>query len=450
MAAKAETEKPTSAAKFASLWKNPGKEAIFNGNSEIPNVYIRQNRLVGQVLDACIILHVYEELKRGTAFHQLKFFFPDFTEDKFKDLAKSTDKKKLQKLMKMAKENQLVNHYALVSSEDWENYKATYRKAQKESPDKLPEDPRIIAINEIITPTIKLLNSGHKTPKATEAKAKRGERDICELRDINRVGVLPTKLEYAKDFIQIIKLLNLDKKIGNSKLPRFYEEYPEVLRNGYFNQKLFVAQDRSFGNAETTDNTATIAEIKIVPAEMSYAEKLSAATKQVVNLLDSKIKYISDDPNDAKEIKNNRDDLRTKYNEQKEKFEKLASATNKKYKWPKFDPDKENPQEAYDNLRNDLTYLSIQLHVDAMMEANRTWKEEYLKTAIKWELKNPKPKERSYSKLPPDILGVDEDKKSWLERIAESGHLDLKQIEKEVKIEMGLSKPPKQAHQAHR
>lgn len=449
MVTKVKAEQPISAARFAGLWKNPGKEAIFDGNAEIPNVYIRQNRLIGQVLDACIILHVYEEIKRGASFQSLEFLLPNkFDETKFATLKALPDKQKLQKLVGMANEeqkpeNRLRHHRLLIVPEDWENYKAEYRNAQKESPDNLPEDPRITVINKIIAPTIKLLNCGHKTTKATEAKAKRGERDICELRDINRIGVLPTEVEYAKDFIQVIKLLNPDKKVGKTKIPRFYEEAPEVLRNGYFNQKLFVVQDRRFGRDVTKDNTATIAEIKIVPAEMLYAEKLSAATKQVVNLLDSKIKYISDDPDDAKEIKNNRDNLKTEYNKQKEKFEKLVSGTNKKYKWPKFDADKAKSQEAYDNLRNDLTYLSIQIHVDAMMEADRTWKEEYLRTVMRKELGASQSRPTNI----PDIMGQDHDGNIWVEKVAISSGIDLDYIRGGIFGEKWIEKAAKQAQE---
>jgi len=106
-----------------------------------------------------------------------------------------------------------------------------------------------------------------------------------------------------------------------------------------------------------------------------------------------------------------------------------------------------NDPKPYKKLKNDLIELATEIHVDAMLNEHRTWKEEYLRTAIIQKLsRDPKKNGHINGQLPTDITLTDRLGKSWLERIAESGHLDLKQIEKEVKIEMGLSKPPKHAH----
>ncbi|MEQ1704923.1 MAG: hypothetical protein ABL867_03000 [Rickettsiales bacterium] len=475
--------KPRTAKSFAGLWNNSGEDTVINGNAELPDMYRRQNRLVGQVLDACIILHVYEQLKQGNDFDSLEKLLPKkFSKEEFAELAKTTDDKKLHRLVEMAKEKkpveQLKNHRLLVTKKDWQNYTTAFREYLWESIKReekikdlpgshdavtipaepiMPEDPRIIAVNEKIKPTIQLLNCGPKAHKAIDKKAKRKGSDISELRDINRVGVLPTKLEYAKDFIKIMELLNPDKAItdkedGHKIIPRLYEEQPEVRLNGYYNQKLFVAQDRCLERDKITrGNEGTVAEIKIVPAAMHVAEKLSAAIKQVLNMFDGDKIYISDNPADVAQIQENRRELEKELAKQKPAFTAIAKKNDLEHyvdKWPKFDKKKENDPKTYKKLKNDLIELATEIHVDAMLNEHRTWKEEYLRTAIIQKLsRDPKKNGHINGQLPTDITLTDRLGKSWLERIAESGHLDLKQIEKEVKIEMGLSKP-KQA-QAH-
>ena len=119
--------KPRTAKTFASLWNNSGEDTVINGNAELPDMYRRQNRLVGQVLDACIILHVYEQLKQGNDFDSLEKLLPKkFSKEEFAELAKTTDEKKLHRLVEMAKEKkpveQLKNHRLLVTKKDWQNY----------------------------------------------------------------------------------------------------------------------------------------------------------------------------------------------------------------------------------------------------------------------------------------------------------------------------------------
>lgn len=493
--------KPRTAKTFASLWNNSGKDTVINGNSELPDMYRRQNRLVGQVLDACIILHVYEQLKLGSDFDSLEKLLPKMSskeeaKKEFAELARMAEAEKLHKdgepskllpkLIDMAKDKQpvrqLKNHKLLVTKAKWKEYTQAFSNYLDESNKReekikelqlpgnhdavtiparpvMPEDPRIIAVNEKIKPTIQLLNCGPKAHKAIEEKVKRKGKDICELRDINRVGVLPTKLEYAKDFIKIMELLNPDKAMtdkedGHKIIPRIFEEHPEVRHNGYYNQKLFIAQDRCLERDKVTKgNEGTVAEIKIVPAAMLNAEKLSATIKQVRNKLDGDKIYTSDNPADAPKIQENRKDLEKELAKQRQEFTALAKKMGHEHyedKWPKFDKKKENDPKIYKKLRNDLIELATEIHVDAMMNEHRTWKEEYLRTAIIQKLsRDPKKNGHINGQLQSDITLTDRLGKSWLERIAKSGHLDLQQIEKEVKIEMGLSKAPKHTHQTH-
>lgn len=495
MTAEVKTAHPRTAKAFAGLWNNSGKDTVINGNAELPDMYRRQNRLVGQVLDACIILHIYEQLKLRSDFDSLEKLLPKkFSKEEFAELAKMAEEEKshkdgepsklLPKLVEMAKDKQpvkqLKNHRLLVTKGQWKEYVEAFREFIWESvkrdykikdlvesrsavtipaPPIMPEDPRISAVNERIRPTIQLLNCGPKAHKAIEEKVKRKGSDVCELRDINRVGVLPTKLEYAKDFIKIMELLNPDKAItdkedGHKIIPRIYEEHPEVRNNGYYNQKLFVAQDRCLERDKVTKgNEGTIAEIKIVPAAMLSAEKLSAIIKQVRNKLDGNKVYISDNPADTAQIQENRKELEKEYAKQQQEFTALAKKIGFEHyedKWPKFDKKKENDPKTYKKLKNDLIELATEIHVDAMLNEHRTWKQEYLRTAIIQKLsKDPKKNGHINGQLPTDITLTDRLGKSWLERIALSGFLDLEQIEKEVKIEMGLSKP-KHAHHAHR
>lgn len=511
------------AAEFASIW-NSNKEELLNRNpevkTEIPNIYRRQDRLVGQVLDACIILHVYEELKDSKGFNSLRFLFPDkdfkqkdfdalsrmAQEDKellkagkpskllpmLVEMATKEDKqlkktgKQLKNQEKELKDYTLSNHTLLFDQEKWIDYKKKFKNYILEL-DKhegshtipniaIPEDPRITKIKDDIQTTVQILNCGPKKHTAIHEKAKRISGDVSELRDIVRIGVLPKKLEYANDFIDIMKLLNHDKKVDadGHTASRIYVDRHKVCNNGYFDRKILVAQDRlndKDPKKVTKSNVGTIAEVKVFPAGMHQAERLTAVIKQVLNLFEDKeIRYTTANPNDHDtQVELNRDRLAIEYAKQKLEFKKLTEKDGESYKdkWPAFDLQKMSKEEVnypetYQKLKDDLNKLAIVIHVDAIMDEHRTWKDEYLRTVIRQELvKNPKwevpqdlppgaPKlEPDDPRLVPSITGLNDEGKCWLRKIANTKSIDLEDIERKVKAELELEKAAKQA-QAHR
>jgi hypothetical protein len=89
--------------------------------------------------------------------------------------------------------------------------------------------------------------------------------------------------------------------------------------------------------------------------------------------------------------------------------------------------------------------------VDAIKNENRTWQEEYLKTAIIQELagSNKNYLDKINRKLSTHLPRTDKLDHSWVEEIAHSGNLDLKEIERKLREEFGLGKPP-QSSSRHR
>ncbi len=464
---------PRTAKTFTANWETPELEHLINGSCDIPNIHQRQNCLVGQTLDACVVLHVYEELKDGSHFDSLKPFFPKkFSEKQFSELANAPDEKKLTMLVEMVQNKnpakRLLSHRDLIQDKEWNKYTKAFQDyvvelnlrheikkknyehdLEVELPDlpTMPADPRITAVNDRIKPTIQLVSSGPKEEPAIKAKVQRKNANVRELRDVNRVEVLPVRFEYAQDLIKIIQLLNPPKLVHGHEIPRVFEEQAEVSSTGYFNQKIFVALDKCADRENATKgNVAVVTEIKIVPAEMLEADKLTATTKPIIDKLGSTIKYTSDKPEDSTEIKLNRRILEVSYAEQKKAFEKLVGENNAGYEFPKLNKQHMDDPKTYEKLRSDFHELTTRIHVDAIMKENRTWKEEYLKREKIQELSgDPDKKEKINHHLPTDITRTDRLDESWLKEIAKSGNLDLKSIEKSVKSEMGLQRAKHQA-----
>jgi hypothetical protein len=451
--------KPKTAKEFSEKWDIPNPAVLVNGDADFPNMYHRQDRLVGQVLDACVVLHVSERMKEGTHFKELDFFFPEkFPEAEFNKIKNLPDEDRLKTLVGMVQNKQssnkirLMNHYDLVEAKDWQKYTAAFQKhlkaydAWKKDIENsyhgnsyipkrpaMPADPRVPAINEMILPTIQILNCGPKGIAAIGEKAKRKNVDICELRDVNRIGVLPKKPEYAENFIKIMALMNPPKTVGKDvEIPRFFEEPPEIFSNGYYNQKLVVALDRnSHPTDKTKGNKASIAEIKIVPAAMLQAEKLTATIKPILDILNN-VKHPDFD-------EEKQEALKYKYNEQKNEFKALTRDMPDKYKWPDL-PRELSKDKAYSDLKDEFNILAITINTDAIMSENRGWKEKYLKTALLQHIgKNPNNHEFLINTLPrTDALSG-----YWLKKIADSDNLSLSTLGKKVGAENMNGKPAK-------
>lgn len=464
---------PRTAKSFTTNWKTPELEHLIHGSCDIPDIHQRQNCLVGQVLDACVVLHIYEELKDRSHFDSLKSFFPDkFSEKQFSELVNAPDERKLAMLVEMVQNKKLakrlLSHRDLIQDQEWDKYIQSFKvyvrdinlrnEIKKENyehdlevdlPDlpTMPTDPRINAINERIKPTIQLVSSGPKERPSIEAKMQRKLTNARELRDVNRVEVLPVRFEYTKDFIKIIQLLNPPKLIRGNKIPRVFEEQSEVSNTGYFNQKIFVALDKCADRENATKgNVAVVTEIKIIPEKMLEADKLTATTKPIIDRLGSRIKYTSNKPEDSAEIRLNRRILEVLYAEKKKEFEKLVSENNFGYEFPKLNKQHMDDPKTYEKLRSDFHELTTKIHIDAIIKENIAWKEEYLKKAKIQEFSGePDKKEKINRHLPTDITRTDSLDESWLKEIAKSGNLDLKSIEKTVKMEMGLQRAKHQA-----
>lgn len=473
--------KPQSANTFAELWKCP-EDAIINGNETIPNILRRQNRLIGKTLDACIVLHVYEQIKEGHDFDSLLAFFPKkFSESSFEKLQKASDEEKLKQLVEMVQrpeeDQNLKSHYNLIKDKVWNDYSAKLKsyhykttllaeelnesvrshtgKPLPEIPD-MPEDPRIKVINDKIRPTIHIYNSGAKEPKSIDDKKKRkGGAKLSELRDINRITVLPTKPEYARDFITILKLLNPTKDVDKNQIPRLFAEEPELRDNGYYNQKINVALDNTHEHGvRTRDNTGTIAEIKILPAKMLVADKLSAPINTIERMINH---FTKDFIIDAEIIKQPsteefnifKDALKDLFDYKQKEFEKLNEKLGTNYHFPKF-PAKNNlnEPEAYIELGKELNNLATWIHVDAIIHENRAWQEQYLITALKQQLGQiPEIKQGINSKTETNMTRTEIIPNAWLNRIAEKGNLNLASLEKQVLAELNLRKPRKPTNQ---
>ncbi len=476
---------PRSAKEFLFQWDVPKQDDLISGNDQFSNLHKRQDRLVGQILDACIILHVYERLKQKTHFEELhkSFFNGRISRSEIETLEKiptgnmsdeekrHVDEEKLKLLVEMSREKiplkRLRSHRDLIKPSAWQNYVDLYTHYKQQKEDYMaeatlalvnaskpgpapvpPEDPRIKAINDMIKPTVRLMNSGPKELLAIQSKMRRQGLPAEELRDLNRIGVLPVTPEYRDDFIRIINMLHPPKIIAaegcNKELQRVFVEAAEIKANGYYNQKLFLALDRDNTAEGITDgNAATIAEIKIVPSALNIADKLTSVTKAVVRRLrDNPEQYTIKNKLDKRHIEKLRIALKADYAEKTDEFEelltkfKLVDKGKLRYALPDFPKDTElNKVTAYRDLADKLYALSKQIHLDAILYEHPDWQKEYLKTALFQRLCSNKPefKKDAESVLPTNVQSIDVLDNKAIRQIAEANHWDIKSLETNIK-----------------
>lgn len=384
-------------------------KTVVNGNDSLPNMYHRQDRFIGQVLDAAIVLHVYEQIvNENAAPRGLAQFF----HLKKGDLEKlNFDTKRPQQVMdallSMQAKGELISHRNLVNQDKWKRYQSEFTRYRDKLVDwkeevasvvangegaispkpKPPEDPRVSHVNDLIGQTMVIVNPGPKDPDVIQDKVERknmlAKQDAAlgDIRDVNRVGVFPRRASYAKDFLEIMQAIA--PKDPQKHQSMLISERPEVKANGFFNQKAYVVLNRGVGQEEgDLGGRGFIAEVRILPAKMDVADKLTSCTKEVVRKLQKPTELGSAASKATREdVVRRRVDLKMLYDRKKRDFERVNEANGTHYDFPQW-PRNDNQENAYRKLRTDFENLEMQIHTDAILGENRTWQEEFLHTAL--------------------------------------------------------------------
>lgn len=467
------------AKEFAKLW-NCKEDAILHGDQTTLDIPGRQNILIEQMIDACIILHIYEQMKMGMDFEEVKYLFPknytaqDFVKLQIKsrdtqpNTATQSQTEVLETLIKMQREpsqyQKLNSHTDIVSNKNLIKYQNDlqiyYNKDAiwKDSLEKIshdgsrvparpdmPEDPRISELKKRTSTTVSIYNSGGKDPYSIELKLKRNEKKdirIKDIRDINRLTILPTRPQYTKDFIAIMKLQHPEKNVMFSKIPRFFAEEPEMRDNGYYNQKLYLALDQNKKNELTNGNQATISEIKILPTQMLVGDKLTSPLNDVERVICLFLQSI----NDGK-IEGNEQDysifnstIQDLSNHKKKYFDKINQIYETNYDWPVFSEQGIYDKQSCIEFQNNILNLQKKIHAESIILENKDWQKQYVKTALTQQLAiDKKTAIKIHKKTDADLTRPDESLASgWLKRICEKAGFDLIKLKKEVKDEYEL------------
>lgn len=466
---------PKSAKEFASLWATPATKAeLVQGNANFPDMYRRQRRFVGQVINACIILHVFERLKDGASPEALGFFFiGKRSQHETAVLENGSDEEKLDLLIKMSNKNaakRLKTHHDIIPPDTFAFYvkeHEAWRVAHEawlrrqvvslsetgkiDTSDTIGEetrDPRIMALNQQISDTIQIVNPGAKTEASIDSKTTRKQVEVKDIRDVNRAAVRPRKPEYAKDFIRIMNTLNKPKVVAGpnapTELPRLFDELPEILPRGYYDQKLFVAIDRSRSDKGfTRANEATIAEVKIVPSNMERADELTAFIKPIS---EQALRYASDAPHKSrKEMEPRLVTLKEIYAIKKHEFqtrlEKLKAKDGKfrpDYSWPPMPND--TKVASFREFTAKLDELSTRINVEGIMSENAEWQREYLFTNEFQKLcANEDFRKAAEVKFSRAITSSSTLDPKWVKHIATASNFDVDAIDQAIRDQIGYT-----------
>lgn len=432
---------PRSAKEFARAWQlGVSADGLITGQTEqaeFPDAERRQDRLMGKVLNAMLVLYVYEELKEGGSLELLQragmihppFPLPSSGEDALASTAHRLEeirnirdpeqrKEPLMALvLELADKHCIKSHRELVSDDVWNNYvamRSNYNVQEKDYNQRVtewdaqgrqgrppqwhgqekPVGPRANVVNTITRKWIEVYSPGQKPESSLLSKLRRKGyeggtdfRGAAEIMDMCRVMIMPYAPAVAEDFLQVLSHQYPPKEVSAGEtFPRMFTEPWQLTQYGYFDRKAYVAMDRlaSSNTKDRTDNLhGMVAEIKIVPETMRVAEKITAPVYAALRELDDIARFFPDSHSQAraKKFSEDRQSFRLVYNRAKTAFDTLCTEEGKSYKFPVFKEKQENRKETYTTLKDELVKLQIRINTDAINEARSEWPEQYLHTA---------------------------------------------------------------------
>lgn len=473
---------------FAADWQGRyNVDDFFSGGEHFPDIYRRQDRLVGAVMNAALGLYVYEELKQDTAVDNLgAFIVPQAQKSLKEDVAEIRKKSNVaernaalfERVTRLMDEKGVISHMHLIEGDKWQNYcdaRDQYNQTIKDymkslhdweqdrhqSPppaatwEKAPPDPRIAAANEKVSKILEIYSPSPKTESSVRAKMEeharkygsKGYKVGSHIRDFNRLLILPSTPEVASDFFRILEHVSPPKQDKDGKKhPRVYEEPWEVTNYGYFNKKGLVAMDRLMesGTEKRTEGIeGMLGEIKVVSKQMRIAEGLTGPVREMFRVLHDIRQYIPDSAGkkvDTAKIKRNRDKLHELYEKSKKTFEERCEEHfpgGAPYKFPEnLIKGTESKASSYTTMSHKLEDLLLKINTDQLaQEQGHEWSLLFLRTAIQQRMVADRTKtglqHKKDAQQGEEALAIIPS--PWLDKVAKSKYLDVRQIEQDVK-----------------
>lgn len=432
------------AKRFAAEWtKRKSVEELLEG------AHRRQDKLVGIAIDAAVVTHICHELANGKTLNSLRtclrldendIFVSDRgptllklhdLESTFKTLNDSiTDKKERLKVITdivlnmLVKQNVIVNHLNITDDTGWDKYvRARSLYLSYDNPFghgvSKPQDPRVIVCNERVGASLTIKDNGAKTLASVESKLARKSTKgkltfnaSVDIKDINRIMILPTRPEVADTFYKVMEWQTAHSvaaqaaDVGDDYRNRrhLFVENWAVKPWGPFDRKAYVALHNE-SNGSIIEDDVNVAEIKAVGPAMDKAERLTALIYALQRELDDIRRYFPPRGEIKKEGElRKKGDKTGNYQEERllfqKKYDTLSQLYNilaedyfedrikgKKGLPPEFcfpPPIKDFDRAPdYENLRLALIRLNQEINIDALKHEQdaRSWAEKFAFTA---------------------------------------------------------------------
>jgi hypothetical protein len=428
---------------FAKEWSKDNVKTI---EQLLDGAEKRQDKLIGLTIDAAIVTYVVHALADGERLTNMKSVFrmsaPDRHEESYisshdshiripvKDVQGTIDsmrsipneQQKLSAIRNyvlhaLAGPGLIINHREMVQDDAWDVYKKNrlewtalkpyLDKIGENSSIKEPHDPRLELCNTWTSKWLRLKDSGPKSADGVHSKiarkAGKGRENFnpsVEIRDINRIMILPAVPEVADTFYQVLdeQIRRRVAHLGDEK-PHIFIENWTVKPWGQFDRMAYIALHNENEQAQLIKNDVCIAEIKAVGRAMERADQLTGPIYQLQRELDDIAKYFPSTNKKPKEKEgrpeylDKRKALSSAYESKKILYESLWKIFSPErlgrkgelpegFQFPPLLRDFDHPT-YYETLREGLVRLNQRINIDALSQEKESgpWKRKFVKTA---------------------------------------------------------------------
>jgi hypothetical protein len=258
-----------------------------------------------------------------------------------------------------------------------------------------PEDPRIRNYNDRLGQWLFIKDSGPKTASSIASKIERKKKlaglggegmqsprgadegnvgqhiPAYDIRDINRIMILPDVPETADDFYEVLSE-QIQKKVAHLQdgVPHLFKEKWSVKPWGQFDRMAYIALHAEHADGSLKQDDVAIAEIKVVGKQMEKADSLTAPLYALHRELDNVDRFFpKGNASKRTDPMKEREAFRMLHNQCAAAFKAVCKKIYEKqtppYTFPPLPKELNRPID-FENLRQQLNSLSQEIYIDAL------------------------------------------------------------------------------------